>query len=70
MTDEIPATTPANEQSPPEVVANPQFITWKHPPYCELCNVHFSVNLVRKHISKVKIIRINYVYGSENKILN
>lgn len=26
----------------PEVVANAEFISWKFPPYCELCNVYFA----------------------------
>jgi hypothetical protein len=26
----------------PEVVANPDFIEWKYPPYCELCSVYFA----------------------------
>jgi hypothetical protein len=31
-----------DQQTKPEVVANPEFISWKYPPYCELCNVYFS----------------------------
>lgn len=27
--------------SKPDVVAKVEFITWKYPPYCELCNVYF-----------------------------
>jgi hypothetical protein len=34
--------TPTIEQTKPEVVANVEFINWKYPPYCELCNVYFS----------------------------
>lgn len=41
-TEDKPSTTPSNEQTTTEVVANPEFITWKYPPYCELCNVYFS----------------------------
>ena len=29
------------ETKPKEVTANPDFITWRFPPYCELCNVTF-----------------------------
>jgi len=28
--------------TPIEIVANRDFISWKYPPYCELCNVRFS----------------------------
>jgi hypothetical protein len=51
-TDETPTNNPSTEetltnststvQATAEVVANPEFITWKYPPYCELCNVYFS----------------------------
>lgn len=36
------STNDSTEKKPVEVVANPEFISWKYPPYCELCNVHFS----------------------------
>ncbi|CAF2066760.1 unnamed protein product [Rotaria magnacalcarata] len=44
MTEEIAAVNPApsTEQKKPEIVAKVEFITWKYPPYCELCNVYFS----------------------------
>ncbi|CAF1329135.1 unnamed protein product [Rotaria sp. Silwood1] len=43
MTKETSANNPSsNEQKTIEIVANPAFITWKYPPYCELCNVHFN----------------------------
>jgi hypothetical protein len=41
-TEETPVITPATEQATTEVVANPEFISWAYPPYCELCNVYFS----------------------------
>ena len=34
--------TVATEKITPEIVANPEFISWKYPPYCELCNVNFT----------------------------
>ncbi|CAF4248002.1 unnamed protein product, partial [Adineta steineri] len=33
---------PSNEKKPVEAVANPDFISWKYPPYCELCNQIFT----------------------------
>jgi hypothetical protein len=41
-TEETPTVNPPNEKTIVEVVANPEFITWKYPPYCELCNVYFN----------------------------
>jgi hypothetical protein len=38
MAEETSTNDPSNEQ----VVANPEFISWEYPPYCELCNVYFS----------------------------
>ena len=35
------ATTEENP-SKAEVVAKVEYITWKYPPYCELCNVYFA----------------------------
>ncbi|CAF1178963.1 unnamed protein product [Rotaria sp. Silwood1] len=43
MTEEISTNhPPLSEQNSNEIVANPAFITWHYPPYCELCNVYFS----------------------------
>ncbi|CAF2660532.1 unnamed protein product [Rotaria sp. Silwood2] len=43
MTEEISTNNPSSkEQIPVEIVAKSEFITWKYPPYCELCNVYFS----------------------------
>lgn len=43
MTEETPTTdSPQAERNQAEIVANPAFIKWKYPPYCELCNVLFS----------------------------
>ncbi len=42
MTEETPTNNPSKEQIPIEPVANPEFISWEYPPYCELCNVYFS----------------------------
>jgi hypothetical protein len=42
-TTEIPPTTSSStEQAAVEIVANPDNISWKYPPYCELCNVYFN----------------------------
>lgn len=40
--EKTPISTPPMEKKLPEVVANPEFISWEYPPYCELCNVYFS----------------------------
>ncbi|CAF0889295.1 unnamed protein product [Rotaria sordida] len=43
MTEETSTNSPSsNEPKSVEIVANPEFITWKYPPYCELCNVCFT----------------------------
>ncbi|CAF3689631.1 unnamed protein product [Adineta steineri] len=39
---EASASKPSNEKKPAEAVANPDFISWKYPPYCELCNQIFT----------------------------
>ncbi|UJR08809.1 hypothetical protein I4U23_013064 [Adineta vaga] len=45
--------TPTNdvttEKKPVEVTANPNFISWECPPYCELCNVSFTGESVSKN---------------------
>ncbi|CAF1108771.1 unnamed protein product, partial [Adineta steineri] len=33
---------PSNEKKTAEAIANPDFISWKYPPYCELCNQIFT----------------------------
>ncbi|CAF0842251.1 unnamed protein product [Adineta steineri] len=33
---------PSKEKKSAEAVANPDFISWKYPPYCELCNQIFT----------------------------
>ncbi|CAF1054695.1 unnamed protein product [Adineta ricciae] len=57
MTEQVMIDTPAQPTGPDnaeslssstsevkskEVTANPDFITWRFPPYCELCNVTFT----------------------------
>ena len=42
VTTETPPVKPSNKLNPVEIVANPDFIDWKYPPYCELCSVHFT----------------------------
>ena len=37
------ATTP-----PAEIAANPNFVSWDYPPYCELCNVYFPGEVCAK----------------------
>ena len=44
MAEENPTAIAASSppSSPPaEIVANPDFVAWTYPPYCELCNVYF-----------------------------
>lgn len=33
---------------PAEIVANPDFLSWTCPPYCELCNVYFPGEVCSK----------------------
>ena len=42
MAEETSTINPSNEENTIEIAANPAFIAWNYPPYCELCNVYFS----------------------------
>ena len=48
MAEETVKDNPVSEPTKVEVVADPEFISWKYPPYCELCNVYFTGESVSK----------------------
>lgn len=82
MTDETPvveipdepkSSPKKNPTTPGEIVANKDFISWKYPPYCELCNVIFSGEPCaethfksEKHRQRLRIWKIHHDLETED----